>query len=391
MGILRIYLALCVVAAHSGDTLFPWIMHSGREAVQIFFIISGFYMALIQSKYSSVFHFYISRFIRILIPYWVIVLAILIASVITGITIKDWGVIQPYLYYSPEINGLAGLLLSALSNITVFFQDWVMFLVHEPGEKIHFTTNLRDEVYPLWRYLIIPQAWSVGVELSFYLFVPFLGRLRNIQLFLILLLSILLRIFSYEVLGLENNPWNYRFFPFELALFIAGMLSYRLYAQCRDEVRPLKKITSYINNHSMNITRSYFMLIPSYLGIFFIVKKHLAPVFSDLAAGRYAILLSYLVWLILIPILFELTKSNKWDRLIGELSYPTYLVHYFIIGRLIRHEMVPISWHAEVAVFSSLIIAFILLKLIIFPLDNWRYSFSKKATSCLINKKQLNV
>jgi peptidoglycan/LPS O-acetylase OafA/YrhL len=53
MGILRVYLALCVIAAHSHRVL-PWRMHDGRQAVQIFYIISGFYMAMVLStRYSS--------------------------------------------------------------------------------------------------------------------------------------------------------------------------------------------------------------------------------------------------------------------------------------------------------------------------------------------------
>ena len=64
MGILRIYLALCVVAEHS-TSIFPWQNHRGKEAVQIFYLISGFYMAHIAGKYKSVIEFYLSRFFRI--------------------------------------------------------------------------------------------------------------------------------------------------------------------------------------------------------------------------------------------------------------------------------------------------------------------------------------
>ena len=46
MGLLRLLLALAVVGAHSG---FAFILE-GREAVTLFFIISGFYMALILNE-----------------------------------------------------------------------------------------------------------------------------------------------------------------------------------------------------------------------------------------------------------------------------------------------------------------------------------------------------
>ena len=43
MGIPRLYLSLCVVGTHAEPVL-PWRMHGGADAVQIFFVISGFSM-----------------------------------------------------------------------------------------------------------------------------------------------------------------------------------------------------------------------------------------------------------------------------------------------------------------------------------------------------------
>src|SRR5258707_6135921 len=108
MGILRIYLALCVVAAHSGVNILPWPMHTSVEAVETFFLISGFYMSLISTKYETATEFYASRFLRIFVPYYVILGIVIIASIITGFIAGNWLVLAPYLSYSPAQNGLLG-------------------------------------------------------------------------------------------------------------------------------------------------------------------------------------------------------------------------------------------------------------------------------------------
>jgi hypothetical protein len=76
MGLIRVLLALAVVDFHAVRFAssphflnLPWI--NGGVAVQSFFVISGFYMALILSgKYAGrgVFVFYRARFLRLYSP-----------------------------------------------------------------------------------------------------------------------------------------------------------------------------------------------------------------------------------------------------------------------------------------------------------------------------------
>jgi len=49
MGLLRIILAIAVLVAHSGN-LFGLKLTGGTVAVEVFFIISGFYMTMILDK-----------------------------------------------------------------------------------------------------------------------------------------------------------------------------------------------------------------------------------------------------------------------------------------------------------------------------------------------------
>ena len=129
MGVLRLYLALCVVAAHTGN-LFPWSAHNGLQSVEIFFLISGFYMALIASKYDTAREFYASRFLRIYIPYWTILLGIVLACSAIGLATGKWLALAPFATYSPDVNGIAGTAAATFSNLTGFGIDWFCFLAH---------------------------------------------------------------------------------------------------------------------------------------------------------------------------------------------------------------------------------------------------------------------
>jgi peptidoglycan/LPS O-acetylase OafA/YrhL len=325
MGILRIYLALSVLAGHSGVNVLPWPMHTGLEAVQIFFLISGFYMALISNKYHSALEFYASRFLRIFIPYYVILGIALLTCVIAGLIFGQWLDLAPYLSFSTGRNGVLGFILAAISNLTLFFQDWIMFLQHDAGRSLSFTTDFRNSGYPLYHYLLITQAWTVGIELTFYLLVPWLSRLKTVYLFLIGATSLGLRIYTYQTLGLSNDPFSYRFFPFELALFVAGMLAYRAYSRFlakKDRIQ-ITRLVQYL---------VYIAVILLFLHVeeraSLLVHRY---IFHRAAPKEYGRLITYAGWTVLIPVLYHLTRNMQLDRFIGELSYPVYLLHALVI------------------------------------------------------------
>ena len=79
MGLLRIILALLVVGSHLGA------FGGATFAVKAFFIISGFYMALvIDKRYYAlpISNFYASRLMRLLPTYWVVGLLTLAAEIL---------------------------------------------------------------------------------------------------------------------------------------------------------------------------------------------------------------------------------------------------------------------------------------------------------------------
>lgn len=367
MGLLRFYLALCVVAMHSTPIL-PWTMHDGMQAVQIFYLISGFYMAMVLSaaRYSSVRRFYWSRFLRIFPVTWVVLAGVLASSCVAGLSTGHWMALSPYVSNPFSVNGALGVIVAAVSNVTLFGQDWVMFLSHPRGAPLGITSNFWLDAHPLFRLLVIPQAWSVGVELCFYLLVPYINRLRTVTIAGIAALSLAARLAAYAWLGLDHDPWTYRFFPFELCSFLLGMLAFRMYAAKRGGLRAPALAGTFTG---FAITSAAALAI--FLGAASFVVHLAGP--AGYATRSVA---TYLLWPFLLAGLFALTKNNPYDRRLGELSFPIYLVHYFVVT-LIRPALqaaaIPQPWLGPVSAAVSIVLAIVLFTWCIEPIDRARH------------------
>ena len=221
MGTLRVFLALCVVISHSGDSFLGFELPGGYQAVQLFFIISGFYMEFILStKYNDNRSFYINRFLRIFIPYWGWLLTIIVFDFIILAVYQKTFELAPYLNSSfRDQYHFFEIFFVTVANVGIFFQDVI--------------TLLNDsKILGLEPFLMINPAWSIGIELTLYLLVPLLHKLKTINLSFIIVFFISLRLYSYWHWGINevvNHGFGNRFFPFELPLFIMGMLSCRLF------------------------------------------------------------------------------------------------------------------------------------------------------------------
>ncbi len=308
MGILRFLLALSVAWTHAG------LPHglSGDLCVTIFFVISGFYMALVLSEnraYNRPSTFYKQRLLRLLPGYWVLLaLSLLVAALVPA---TRHGLLAVQTLQAPQMHpGLFfGLLLS---HLFVVGQDIFLFLGLDPANRLVFEPHLSGAAQPLVDLLVIPPAWSLSLEIVFYLLVPFIVRRSTVVLVSLLLASCAIRLGLAYGFGFVEDPWPTRFFPSEFAFFVLGMLAYRLVAKRR--------------------TRPWSALGASYLAACAVVVACLAAnrfghvnagLFSKAALATFALIAA-------IPWLFLLTRHNKLDRNVGEYSYPLYLCHVLV-------------------------------------------------------------
>lgn len=352
MGLVRFLLAASVVIGHAPSSvlkLFP-----GNMAVEIFFIISGFYMSLIlSSKYHvsdtrGILDFYASRFLRLWPTFLITTIFIYLL----------WCASYLYLGRIPTAAGDfrslvasdAVYVLIEISNLLMIGQDVPsIFHVSDPsGVKLTFgpAETLPDGSLWLGFARNIGQAWSIGTEIWFYLLVPFLVRLPSLWLAFVAAFGLVLRVWM-DARGLGV----YFFFPVQLPLFIAGML----------------------------VQRSAFLT--AQVGGYFCLGLVLIGALGFGSLGNWDQNFKWPFYFAIsgtMPALFATTQKSSMDRKIGELSYPIYITHMLVLsaaslvakqigmhvgGEVLLALVIPVSWALYIYVDG--------------PIGRWRQRFAK--------------
>jgi peptidoglycan/LPS O-acetylase OafA/YrhL len=308
MGKLRLLLAVSVIIAHSSPILGTSLI-GGAHAVHAFYMISGFYMSMIlNEKYRSPkdYKLFISnRFLRLYPIYWIV---LFVSVLLTGFLFKNSGnTNEQYIMYSQYFGSVAvpWKLFLVMINLVIFGQDIIMFSgLNTQTGHLYFTKNFRQSTPAVYSFLFVPQAWTLALELTFYMIAPFLLR-RSIKL----IATIILIAFSFRFIaahyGLNYDPWDNRFFLFEIGFFLLGNIAYRIYRYLLD-----KKID---NRYYYSTLIFIFLLI--------ILFYHLP----------FKTPLLYTAIFLSIPVLFLGSKKSKTDRFFGDLSYPVYISHFLLL------------------------------------------------------------
>jgi peptidoglycan/LPS O-acetylase OafA/YrhL len=316
MGTLRFTFTLTILLGHI-YSIFGFRYHellSSPIAFESFFLLSGFYMAMVwhydYNKAPNGFKkFLTKRVLRIFPLYWLVLLVTICISLITYATINN-----PLLLKSifEEWNHLKWQvkLYVLFSNLFIFGQEAFYFV------KINFNTGTFEWSHkfidgnpPLHFFLLISQAWAISYILYFYLLLPVLSRFTSLILFGVMVLSLAAR-FTWYGMGHQEEPWLYRFFPFEFAFFLSGMLSFRIYNRWKETIK---------------LWRGAILLL---FLIFFLTTclYDLWPI--DYLKKQW---LYYGMLTVFMPLFFSLTKNNKADNYLGELAYPMYIANFILI------------------------------------------------------------
>lgn len=359
MGLMRILLALAVVIDHAspfGGIALP----EGRVSVQIFYIISGFYMTMIlREKYTgkgSYWLFISNRLLRLYPIYWFVILLTLAISVAAKLALNNWGALTPYFSASFPIAWTSKFYFT-VANMFIIGQDYSTFLTLDKSTgQLLFTSNYHLFQEPhVYKFMLVPQAWTLGVEISFYLLAPMIVRMSTKIICMFLMVSVVLRIILYQGFNLNHTPWTYCFFPTEMALFILGILAYT-------GLKTLQKKYPFILNPALSkvITFLVLMLLLTYQE-----WKVILP-FANCAI--------YLLITGSLPFIFHCTKQLSIDNKIGEFSYPVYISHVTIIWIVKASLPQPIvhQWLGEIALLLTLCFSYFLLKVISDPIDQIR-------------------
>ncbi|MBI4958339.1 MAG: acyltransferase [Desulfovibrio sp.] len=354
MGLLRFYLALAVCLNHLASALGGseklLLIPSSGLAVEIFFAISGFYMAMILGgKYqgpNGLKMFYSNRILRIF-PLYLAIIASFSAVGLMVFLVKGHWVFMSEAVEMFRNSGPGMQLFVIWSNLTMIGQNIMFISQYTPSTESFCLGCAADtgSVAP-WRMLVIPQAWSVEVELLFYALAPWLIRLRTKTIAgVIILLTAVKIMVTMQVTG--TDYWSLRFPGFELSLFLAGILAYRQY----------KRLENVSIRNSALATATIAMF--AYLCVIDMFKSDpLQYMTSPIAV------------IACLPCMFKAFRKSQLDRGIGELSYPLYLVHYLVMQMVIYWYKGPQK--LLFAVTMAVVISFVLYRVVCRPIETYR-------------------
>lgn len=325
-NLIRLFCCLIVIYEHSvclsNSNLV--CLNWRTEAVNVFFILSGFWVTYSYLRSKNLTEYIKKRFIKIFPVYWFVVLFFAILLVyISTYTIKG---------YFFNTNFIKYIFFNAIS--LNFLHTWL------PGVFNELPVN--------------GSLWTIKIEISFYCILPFIIylviKLKN-RKFLNLFIFFLIYIFSalYGVFvpllckkfGL-NTSISYQL-PYYVKYFVCGMFLFLYW----------KKISE---TKFFNLLLFFSFVL---LGIIFFIKNQiLYEVFSP-------ILLSYLIIGVGTRFTFLNNIVNK------DYSYYLYLIHYPVI--MILNDFSFFTLSSELSILAVLGITFLL-----------SYLIDKLYASCLV-------
>jgi peptidoglycan/LPS O-acetylase OafA/YrhL len=324
MGLLRFLLAALVAISHTGIQILGY--NPGVVAVISFFLLSGYVMTqLLRKHYLQPFrlrHFYLDRAARLF---------------------------PQYLFYFV----LASLLL---------WQGEVHSIFTHQLTPTKWLLNL--PILPLGFYmlglegaLVIPQAWSLGLEMCFYLCIPWLLRLPHSGRHALAAASLL--VFLAAFIGLlDTDLFGYRLLPGTLFMFLAG--------------------AAFAENHTSarRYLQGVFLLTLVLLAVLALNPAlHQRPYNKEVLLGL-ALGLPMLAWL----------KNRPFSRLdawLGDLSYGVFLNHFIVIWWLQTYHGVTRFGGLDVVILLvvSTAASLVTYGLVERPALAWRHALRRSAQS----------
>jgi peptidoglycan/LPS O-acetylase OafA/YrhL len=293
-----------------------------------FYLLSGHSITvLIRRSYGGrqgILPFYVDRVLR-LFPQF------LLYSLLAGIVIATVGVTSPYtIAFTPA---------KVFLNLLMLPQGYLFAHTLEGAQ-------------------LLPQSWALGLQLSFYLVVPWLLLwFPGPRLYLLGLVSMAVFLLAY--VGLVNtDAVGYRLLPGTFFMFLAGMT----YA---DE-RP-------VSSRFRFTVLAFSILL--YLGLLLNPRLYALPFNRE-------VLLGLMLGILLIGAIRN-TRSGPFDRACGALAYGVFLNHVlliWILQKLSGQDVLSGPWLMPMLV-ASLLLAWCSYAGLERPLDHWRRERRRRLAS----------
>lgn len=300
-GIFRFILSILVVIAHIGKP-HNGLGIVGSFAVYGFFILSGYLMTLVMNKRyeftaGGIKKFLLNRFLRIYPTYWLSVLISIILLVTYG---------QPELQQFNEKIQYPDSWYDILSNILIF-------------------GLARTGFFELSDTILSPPAWALEIELTFYIAIGLgLGKRKFALPWLYTTFASIFvaRIGCIIFSKITHQPYGFSYGSLLYAslAFVSGSLIFHYQERIICQIDLLKS--------RFHLTTSTALSI---ISIIFLANVVLSNTVTKTIAFPLNTILMILTLMFLLRVESIKNKNlSNFDKIIGGISYPIYLLHYQI-------------------------------------------------------------
>jgi peptidoglycan/LPS O-acetylase OafA/YrhL len=354
VGVLRLFLALSVLDGYY--QFFPsriWL--HGYVAVFAFFIISGFYMAMVlHEKYQGpggVRLFYENRALRILPMWWLVIFLTTAGNAAGLLTAVENGNLVPNVFQASMQDSWQDKAVGLLTNITLVpSAAYVMYAAlcgTDPGPWIV-------------KHMFAGHMYTVALELLFYAIAPALMLLRGWRLAGAFAAALAVH-FAPHFMGLPSRPYQYDVFPMVLALFLCGWIAFALYVRLRNVAYPRRL--------------GWLGLVA--VGVYCYACRE--PMTWDMTNrvepwGLYVMLIG------VVPLLFLASAKSGVDRFIGDLSYPVYAIQFMVIAWAEKTRFADTATRHWAAFGVIMAVAVAITLFFERPIDRFRHALARAGT-----------
>ncbi len=345
LGWLRLLLSLMVIDAHYGGfrlLVQPRLVNAfgvdrlafvgeGEVAIAGFFVISGYVIAYVLARkydpasWRGIGLFLMGRALRIY-PLYLLVFA------------AFWAMLA-YAGAAPQMGSwqlLNNLLLLPLGVVALL------------GDHAHLGPM------QLTGQLLVGPAWTLCFDLLFYVLAPFLLVWKR-PLWVMWIVGLA----YFVAFGLTLDPRP----PIWFAYLYTSPTAY-LFAFASGAL---------VFHHGDRIAANRPVLAGLFVALFWLTYFPLG--FTNAALNQ---LLAILVLTVLVATLKEFGKGRKWDRLFGDLTYATYLLHLPLLLLLERFQVAGAPWWGLILTY---LLAWMLLYAFEYPLDRWRDTVHRRLSA----------
>ncbi len=241
------------------------------------------------------------------------------------------------------------LVLIGATQLTVVGLDVTPLFGYSASEGFHFLTAGATQA---WRFNFLPHCWSIGAELMFYAMAPRLVSLRTGVLAALCIATLAPAMALQSMESPLAFAAAYHVGVLQLPYFLLGILS----------CTAVRRISSSWGSARVAAVPTAALAVLTFSGW---------PILGKVGGFVYLAC----AWL-LIPMLFDATSRSRWDRWVGELSYPIYLLHVPMKWVLLAVRGVEAKEAGHVSgvalVLATLAAAAVMVAIIDRPLERFR-------------------